>query len=318
MIEEPSLVLPTRRPTLLPLILLVILGTSWGLHFPILKFAARSGLPYSGIAAATICGVALALLVISLARGRLPVFRPRTIRFYFVCAFLGYLVPYFLALFATGRIDADIVTLITSTSPIITLCLAALVGIERVSAIRVLGIGLGLVSVLFLIVPQVDRIDAAALTAMILAFGVPVSYSSYHVYLSKRWPPGFDSFQVACGEALVALGLMLPLFLATGGSAILHSGWTAGHWAILAMVAITTIDCYLYFEIVRLAGPVFVSQANFITVIAGVFWAMLLHGERPSPWLWVSLVFLVGSLFLLVIGRRTGAAAAQVSRSGRS
>ena len=304
MIEQPSLALPTRRTTLLPLVLLVILGTSWGLHFPILKFAARSGLPYSGIAAATICGVALALLAISLARGRLPVFRPRTIRFYFVCAFLGYLVPYFLALFATGRIDADIVTLITSTSPIITLCLAALVGIERVSAIRVLGIGLGLVSVLFLIVPQA-RIDAAALTAMILAFGVPVSYSSYHVYLSKRWPPGFDSFQVACGEALVALGLMLPLFLVTGGSAILHSGWTTAHWAILAMVAITTIDCYLYFEIVRLAGPVFVSQANFITVIAGVLWAMLLHGERPGAWLWVSLVFLVASLFLLVIGRRT-------------
>jgi drug/metabolite transporter (DMT)-like permease len=153
---------------------------------------------------------------------------------------------------------------------------------------------------------------------MILAFGVPVSYSGYHVYLSKRWPPGFDSFQVACGEALVALGLMLPLFLVTGGSAILHSGWTAGHWAILAMVAITTIDCYLYFEIVRLAGPVFVSQANFITVIAGVFWAMLLHGERPSPWLWVSLAFLIASLFLLVIGRRTGAAAARVGRSGRS
>jgi drug/metabolite transporter (DMT)-like permease len=305
MIEQPSLALPRRRTALLPLVLLIILGTSWGLHFPILKFAARSGLPYSGIAAATICGVALALLAISLARGRLPVFRPRTIRFYFVCAFLGYLVPYFLALFATGRIDAGIVTLITSTSPIITLCLAALVGIERVSAIRVLGIGLGLTSVLFLIVPQVDRVDAVALTAMILAFGVPISYSSYHVYLSKRWPPGFDSFQVACGEALVALGLMLPLFLMTGGGAILDSGWTDAHWAILAMVAITTIDCYLYFEIVRLAGPVFVSQANFITVIAGVLWAMLLHGERPSGWLWMSLVFLVASLFLLVIGRRT-------------
>jgi drug/metabolite transporter (DMT)-like permease len=305
MIEQPSLALPARRTTLLPLALLIILGSSWGLHFPILKFAARSGLPYSGIAAAIICGVALALLTISLARGRLPVFRPRTVRFYFVCAILGYLVPYFLALFATGRIDADMVTLITSTSPVITLCLAAVAGIERVSALRILGIGLGLVSVLFLIVPQIDRVDKAALTAMILAFGVPVSYSSYHVYLSKRWPAGFDSFQVACGEALVALGLMLPLFLATGGTAILHSDWTAAHWAILALIAITTIDCYLYFEIVRLAGPVFVSQANFITVTAGVFWAMLLHGERPSGWLWVSLAFLVASLSLLVVGRRT-------------
>jgi drug/metabolite transporter (DMT)-like permease len=111
---------------------------------------------------------------------------------------------------------------------------------------------------------------------------------------------------------------MLPLFLATGGGAMLHSGWTAGHWAILVMVAITTIDCYLYFEIVRLAGPVFVSQANFVTVIAGVLWAMLLHGERPSGWLWVSLGFLVASLLLLVVGRRTGTVAARVSRSERS
>lgn len=312
------MVLPTRRTALLPLVLLVILGLSWGLHFPILKFAARSGLPYGGIAAATICGVALALLAISLARKRLPVFRPRTVRFYLVCAVLGYLVPYFLALFATGRIDADMMTLIGSTSPIITLCLAALTSVERVSEIRVIGIGLGLASVLFLIVPQAGRIDAAALTAIILAFGVPASYSCYHVYLSKRWPAGSDSFQVACGEALVALGLMLPVFLATGGEEILHSGWTAGHWAILAMVAITTIDCYLYFEIVRLAGPVFVSQANFVTVIAGVFWAMILHGERPSAWLWVSLAFLTASLFLLVIGRRARASAARVSRSERN
>jgi drug/metabolite transporter (DMT)-like permease len=211
-------------------------------HFPILKFAARSGLPYSGIAAATICGVALALLAISIARGRLPVFQPRTVRFYLVCAFLGYLVPYFLALFATGRIDADMVTLITSTSLIITLCLAAVVGVERVSSIRVLGIGFGLASVLFPVVPQVGRIEAMALTAIILAFGVPASYSSYHVYLAKRWPAGFDSFQVACGEALIALGLMLPVFLATGGDEMLRGGWTTGHWAILAMVVITTID----------------------------------------------------------------------------
>ena len=83
------------------------------------------------------------------------------------------------------------------------------------------------------------------------------------------------------------------------------------------MVAITTIDCYLYFEIVRLAGPVFVSQANFITVTAGVFWAMLLHGERPSAWLWVSLAFLVASLFLLVIGRRTRTKTAPVSEIER-
>ena len=69
MIEQQLSVLRTRCTALLPFVLLVVLGLSWGLYFPILKFAARSGLPYSGIAAAAICGVALALLVVSLARG---------------------------------------------------------------------------------------------------------------------------------------------------------------------------------------------------------------------------------------------------------
>ena len=54
MIEQSSLDSARRQAPLLPLVLLIILGLSWGLHFPIFKFAARSGLPYSGIAGAII------------------------------------------------------------------------------------------------------------------------------------------------------------------------------------------------------------------------------------------------------------------------
>jgi drug/metabolite transporter (DMT)-like permease len=304
--------------SLLPIALLVVLGLSWGLHFPILKFAARSGLPYSGIAAAAICGVALALLSACLVRRRLPAFGRGYLRFYLVCALLGYLAPYFLALFAAGRIDAGMLTLIGSTSPIFTLCLAALVGAERITAIRVFGILLGAVSVAFLILPQASLVGVTAVTAMVAALGIPLSYSSYHVYLSKYWPAGSDSFQVACGEALTAVCLMTPIFLFAGGTDLFASEWGVGHWAILATVVITTLDCYLYFEIVRLAGPVFVSQGGFIAVIAGVLWGMLLHGEKPSEWLWVSLAFLIGSLFLLALSRRGATLTRGVRQTVRS
>jgi drug/metabolite transporter (DMT)-like permease len=311
---------PSRKDaaaSLLPIALLVVLGLSWGLHFPILKFAARSGLPYSGIAAAATCGVAFALLAACLVRRRLPVFGRGYLRFYLVCALLGYLVPYFLALFAAGRIDAGMLTLVGSTSPIFTLCLAAVVGAERVTTIRLFGILLGVISVAFLIVPQASLFGVTVLTAIFAALGIPLSYSSYHVYLSKHWPAGSDSFQVACGEALTAVCLMTPVFLLTGGTDLFASEWGVGHWAILATVVITTLDCYLYFEIVRLAGPVFVSQGGFIAVIAGVLWGMRLHGEKPSEWLWVSLAFLIGSLFLLALSRR-GAALASLKQTARS
>lgn len=283
----------------------MILGCSWGVHFPILRFAAESGLSNSAIVGTIISGVALALLLIGVVRRRLPGFRPRQIRFYFVCAVLGYVVPYFLALFAAGRIDSGLLTLIGAISPVMTLCLAALLRVERVTLRRLVGIGLGIGSVVVLMAPQAEDLGAAAMLGMLVALGVPASYSSYHIYVLKQWPGGFDSFQVACGEALAAAAVLLPIFLLNGGSDMVASGWTAGHWAMLILVLLTTIDCYLYFEIVRLAGPVFVSQANFVTVVAGVLWGMTLHGERPGPWIWLSAALLLGSLAMLVRPART-------------
>jgi drug/metabolite transporter (DMT)-like permease len=284
----------------LPFILLMILGTSWGVHFPILRFAAESGLSHSGIAAAIIGGVAIAFVAICVARRRMPAFGRRQVRFYLVCAILGYVIPYMLALFAGGRIDSGMLTLIGALSPVMTLCLAGLLRVERITAGRLVGIGFGFASVIVLAAPQADVAGSGALLAMLVALGVPASYSSYHIYVLKRWPGGFDSFQVACGEAIAAVVILLPLYLWTGGGEILTGEWTAGHWAMLALILLTTMDCYLYFEIVRLAGPVYVSQANFVTVVAGVLWGMALHGEQPSPWIWLSAALLLGSLVMLV------------------
>jgi drug/metabolite transporter (DMT)-like permease len=302
---SPVLSAQGRTPAWVPLVLLVILGLSWGLHFPLMKFAVKADLSYAGITALALGVVASALTAASLLRGRLPVLRLRYVGFYLLLALLGYLGPYFLGLFASARIDSGMLTIVTATAPVLTLCLAALVRIERVSMTRVVGIGLGILSVLSLVLPQIAAVDATALLGIAIGFGVPLCYSSYHVYLSKRWPLGSDSLQLACGEALAACCVMLPVFLIADGGGIFQQSWSSGHWAILAMAALTTIDCYLYFEIVRLAGPVFVSQANFVTVVAGVAWGMTLHGEKPGAWLWLSVVLLIASLFMLTRPRRT-------------
>ncbi len=302
-----------RTPSWLPLVLLVVLGLSWGLHFPLMKFAVKADLSYSGITALALAVVAGALTAASLLRGRFPVLRLRYVGFYVVLALLGYLGPYFLGLFASARIDSGMLTIVTATAPVLTLCLAALVRIERVTMTRVIGIGLGILSVLSLVLPQIGAVDAPALLGIAIAFGVPLCYSSYHVYLSKRWPPGSDSLQLACGEALAACCVMLPVFLIADGGGIFQQSWSSGHGAVLAMAALTTVDCYLYFEIVRLSGPVFVSQANFVTVVAGVIWGMTLHGERPGTWLWLSVVLLIASLFMLTRHRRTVAILPSVS-----
>ena len=50
--------------TLWVIFLLMILGIGWGLHFSLIKIAAESGLPFSGITALTTIGILIFMLLV--------------------------------------------------------------------------------------------------------------------------------------------------------------------------------------------------------------------------------------------------------------
>ncbi|MGL6209808.1 MAG: EamA/RhaT family transporter, partial [Paracoccaceae bacterium] len=50
-----------------------------------------------------------------------------------------------------------------------------------------------------------------------------------------------------------------------------------------------------YVGLAARAGAVFASQTSYIVTASGVFWAMILLGERFSPFVWAAMaVMLVG------------------------
>ena len=60
------------------------------------------------------------------------------------------------------------------------------------------------------------------------------------------------------------------------------------------------------------AGAVFASQTSYIVTASGVFWAMVLLGERFSPWVWAAAALMFAGLSLV----QPRARVAQESRSG--
>ena len=60
-----------------PLLLLIFLGSSWGLYFSLLKIAVLSGISYVGILTLTTVGVGIGMTSIALLRGRKPEFKLR-------------------------------------------------------------------------------------------------------------------------------------------------------------------------------------------------------------------------------------------------
>lgn len=285
--------------SLLPVALLVLLGMSWGLRVSLIKLASQSGIPHATVALLTTLGVACLLLVINQSSGRrFPIGREH-LAFFVVCAALGYVIPFFLQLYSAARVPAGTLALIFSMLPIATLVLSLVTQSDRVTGAGYASIGLGLLSVGILLGPDVMAQGLGAAEGALVALCVPVTFGIYYTYIAKRWPPELDSVQVATGEVITAIPLMLPLYLWLGAAPTFASAWGPGEWSILIMIVFWTLDTYLYFEIVRQAGPVFTSQGNYIMLLSGVFWGAMLFDERPTTRFWLSLGIVLVALALL-------------------
>jgi len=281
-----------------PLILLLLLGISWGLYFSMLKIAVLSGISYTGILTLTTVGVAVGMCAIALLRGRRPEFQRRHMVFYLVCALCGYLLPMIAELLVIAHMPAGVLTLIVSMAPLATLLLAWLVKTDNISPARVGGILVGAIAIFAILLPDAHLGEAVAWRWLLLAMLVPICYAVHHNFTARCWPEGSDSYQVACGEAIFA-ALLLLAFSAFHWQWQDVQSWNRGHGAILFMATIALVDIYIYFELIRIKGPIYTSHANYFMVVSGVGWGMVIFGERPSSLMWLSAALLMVSLYLV-------------------
>ncbi len=56
---------------------------------------------------------------------------------------------------------------------------------------------------------------------------------------------------------------------------------------------------YAVFELIRIAGPTYMSQSNFLSVGFGVVFGMVLLGERHSPYVWAAIVMVLAGVALV-------------------
>jgi len=292
------------RSRLLPVLLVFVLGSLWGLHFSLIKIASESEMTPPLVTVLTTLGVSLIYIAISLGRRRFPRLAPAALRFYACCALLGYVLPIFIELFVARHMAAGLLTLIVSTTPVFTLVIALLSRTEPVSPRRMLGVAVGAAAAAMILLPRAMA-SAAVLSWVLLAFLVPLGYGIFHNYVAHAWPAGQDTWQVGAGQMIMALAMMLPLYLIFADPLRPDfSQWQQVHWAIAAMIVFAVMEVWLYFTIIRIAGAVVVSLSNFITIAAGVIWGMLIFGEQPGLWDWICVAILMLSLVLVVEMRR--------------
>jgi drug/metabolite transporter (DMT)-like permease len=180
-----------------------------------------------------------------------------------------------------------------------TFLAAAVLGVERISTTRLLGVFLGILAIVLLIGPSTSLPDRSAVPWVLLAVGSALCYTAENLFVAMRMPADVNVYTLVGGMFLVATIIMTPLVIITGTFEPLPWPWGRSEWAILGMALITVSAYGMFLYLVIFAGPVFASQTAYVVTLSGVLWGIMIFNDEHSLWVWLSLGVMMLALALV-------------------
>lgn len=288
---------------LLPLFLLLVLGSLWGLSPAFTKFLALEGIPPIGVVFWQTIIAGTGLLVMCLFR-RVPIGLDRRHLVYFgVMGAAGIALPNSNMVFVVGHIPAGLMSVIIVTAPVITYVVAVAIRLEIIDVRRAGGVALGFIGAAVLVLPQGSLPSPEMLPFALLAFITPLAWALTNVYAETARPHGTDSMVLAMGTMYAAAITSLIAALATGSSHPIWRDFEIGNQALVGYGLITVVTFFLYFTVVSMAGAVYLAQIGYITTLMGLGWGAWFYGEEPSAWVWLAVVLVFAGLALVNLGK---------------
>lgn len=291
--------------TILPVALLIGLGSMWGLGFALAKIAFSHGIaPLGYVFWQTAAGGTLVLVISSL-MGQRPRAGPRYLRYYLLIGVCALAAPNAIGYTVLVHLPVSIWALIINFVPLFTYTVALSIGYERLQSVRLAGLGFGLAGVLLLIVPDASLPDRSMVPWVLLGIATPLCYGISNVLMATMRPKGALSMGLAAGMTLAAALALLPAVLVTGSMYVPDlSALTLGDAALAGQVAITASGYVIFHEIQRMAGPVFAGFVGFAVTLSALTWGMVLFGEQPGGWIYLSMVLVLTGMALVNFGGR--------------
>ncbi|MDF1792957.1 MAG: DMT family transporter [Thalassobaculaceae bacterium] len=298
--------IPARH---VPLILMLVLGNLWGLSFSLSKTAVLGGIHPLAYVWMQTTGATLFLFVACRRAGVTVPTTRRHLLLYAATGIVGTVLPSITIVTTALHLPAGIISTLVTMVPMMTFALAVATGVQRFEPLALAGLSLGLIGVLFLVLPD-SSLPSADMTLWVL-FGMltPVLYASNGVLAARLRPAGTSSLAAAFGMMATASVCSLPVMLAAGAfHPLFADGLNAHDLAMTGQILITCVAYIMYFEINARSGPVYLSQVSYVVNVAGLFWGFVIFAEVPSPWLWATVVFVFAGVYLVNRTTRTKAA----------
>ncbi len=286
---------PTVRPS--HYLLLLLMGTLWGLALSLAKIGVLAGGHPIGMSLWQVCTSSLLLLAVLLLRSKRPVFRVDVMRFGLICGSCGVVFPSITLFWCARYLPAGVLAIAFASMPLLTYLLSVMLRIERGQRRRLLGVVVGLVAMALLVLPENALPRPGLAPWVILSLAASVGMAFENSYAGGYRPPEIGSIELSFARQSTAVLLLLPLALLSGTAMPLIEPWDTAQFAATGNGLLSGIAFTILLYVINTAGPVFASQTAYVITLAGVAWGMILFSESHSIYIWSALV-----LTLLGIG----------------
>jgi drug/metabolite transporter (DMT)-like permease len=272
----------------------------YGAIFSVNKLAAAAGTPPLAQGFWQSLGGGLLLLIILALKGRKLALGRRHLLSYLVIGALAVGVPMSLLTYAAPHLPGGLQTIVLALSPPLTYFLGMLARIERFRVLGLLGLAFGFAGVLVIIVGLgLEESAPDAWRWFALSLIAPLLFACSNLAAALLRPPLSSSLSMAAGMLVGSSAMLIPI-MAIAGQASVPTG--AGAIAALIAASINAVFFVLFFEIIRLAGPTFFAQFNYLAVLAGVGWSIAIFGEGLSIYFFVAMLLMFAGVFLSARG----------------
>ena len=264
-------------------VLLLTLSVLWGATFFFWKVLVEHLPPFTVVFGRVAIAALVLLLVLVIRRDTLPMTRTAWARFLMMAA-LNNAIPFALIAYGETAIASGLAAILNATTPVFTVLVAhAMTDDEKLTPLRMLGVGLGLVGVVVLVWPDMLRGGMTGnLLGELACLLAAVAYAFAGVY-GRRFS-GMPAITAATGQLAAASLLMLPLVL------IVDRPWQLPAppmttWAALVGTAVfsTAAGYPVYFRLLAVAGATNLLLVTFLLPISALLLGAMFLREAITP-----------------------------------
>ena len=293
----------------LPYFLLAVAIVNFSFFFPVNRLGADHGFPFFAFVFWYSFGAGIILLGVAAIRRELPPLTRRRLIAYLVSSFLGFAAPFSLLAFVATKLPSGISVLLVILTPVFTYLFSLMARTEKLHWMSIGGLVLGVVGILFVVVPSDSLPEANMVGWALISLLAPACFAALNVFTELFHPPETPPFALSSGVLLTGALTLLPFMLGTGQLYIFPGPDLDADLALAAAVVINLLMWPIFYTLIKLTGAFQFSILNIVAVVLGFVWSMVFFAEAHSHYVWIAMaLMLLGALLIILRPRRRPAA----------